>query len=380
MKVVHTFASHNIIWKERMYVQMLSALYAKKHYGNIHLYTTEMEAEQINKIGVPYTSIDTKLLNNVDTKVYGIPKMHTYREMDEPFLHIDTDSILFSKFDFDQIKSPFLFSHPDMIHLGNLKGTLGEHIPFLINNRDENLSSHNHFSINHIYLKLYIELFNKHSDDVKKNFNFTHIPNMSIVLVRDTDNFKIACNEAIKHYFENKEIIDKEEQACCYIEQLMIHQYLLVGNSNYKDLITKNETFLFKDVPLSITFETQSKTNASIYKTEFPFNFRTTSRCLCCNEQKLNEHVIESIDDIKNLLGFKFFGYTHFSFMQWYQLWQVIVINDIVETFGEDYAVNIHKYFSGIYPGLNLPKYSESELFYEKLTGKKIFTESSNLI
>jgi len=65
-----------------MYVQMLSALYAKKHYGNIHLYTTEMEAEQINKIGVPYTSIDTKLLNNVDTKVYGIPKMHTYREMD----------------------------------------------------------------------------------------------------------------------------------------------------------------------------------------------------------------------------------------------------------------------------------------------------------
>jgi hypothetical protein len=126
--------------------------------------------------------------------------------------------------------------------------------------------------------------------------------------------------------------------------------------------------------------QTQSKTNASIYKTEFPFNFRTTSRCLCCNEQKLNEHVIESIDDIKNLLGFKFFGYTHFSFMQWYQLWQVIVINDIVETFGEDYAVNIHKYFSGIYPGLNLPKYSESELFYEKLTGKKIFTESSNLI
>ena len=41
---------------------MLSALYAKKHYGNIHLYTTEMEAEQINKIGVPYTSINTELL------------------------------------------------------------------------------------------------------------------------------------------------------------------------------------------------------------------------------------------------------------------------------------------------------------------------------
>jgi hypothetical protein len=264
--------------------------------------------------------------------------------------------------------------------LGNLKGTLGEHIPFLINNRDENLSSHNHFSINHIYLKLYIELFNKHSEDVKKNFNFTHIPNMSIVLVRDTNNFKIACNEAIKHYFENKEIIDKEEQACCYIEQLMIHQYLLVGNSNYKDLIKNDETFLFKDVPLSITFETQSKTTSSIYKTEFPFNFRTTSRCLCCNEQKLNEHVIESIDDIKNLLGFKFFGYTHFSFMQWYQLWQVIVINDIVETFGEEYAINVNKYFKEIYSGLDLPKYSEAELLYEKFTNNKIFTKNTSVI
>lgn len=380
MKVVHTFASHNIIWKERMYVLMLSALYAKKHYGNIHLYTTEMEAEQINKIGVPYTSIDTKLLNNVDTKVYGIPKMHTYREMDEPFLHIDTDSIFFSKFDFDQIKSPFLFSHPDMIHLSNLKGTLGEHIPFLINNRYENLSSHNHYSINHIYLRLYLELFDKHPEEIKKNFNFTHIPNMSVVLVRDTDNFKIACDKAIKHYFENKEAIDKEEQSCCYIEQLMIHLYLLSGDSNYKDLVKKDETFFLKDVPLSITFDMLSKTNASVYKTEFPFEFRTTSRCNCCDEQKLAEHVVNSIDDLKRFLGFKFFGYTHFSFMQWYQLWQVIVINDIVETFGEEYAISINEYFKKIYPGLGLEKYSESELLYEKFTNKKIFTGRSNLL
>ena len=109
MKVVHTFASHNIIWKERMYIQMLSALYAKKHYGNIHLYTTEMEAEQINKIGVPYTSINTELLKDVDCTVYGVPKIYTYREMDEPFLHIDTDSVFFSKFDFNNIKEIYKY-------------------------------------------------------------------------------------------------------------------------------------------------------------------------------------------------------------------------------------------------------------------------------
>jgi hypothetical protein len=375
MKVVHTFASHNIIWKERMYIQMLSALYAKKHYGNIHLYTTEMEAKQINEIGVPYTSINIEILKNVDCTVYGVPKIYVYREMNEPFLHVDTDSVFFSKFDFENIKSPFMFSHPDMKHLSNLKGTLGEHIPFLINNKDKNLSSQNHFFINHIYLKTYINLFDKHSDEIKKNFNFTHIPNTSLVFVKDTINFKIACDQALNHYFENKEIIDIEEQSTCYTEQLMIHQYLLSGESNYKEFMEKDETFLFKDVPISITYETQSSTNASIYKTKFPFNFRTTSRCLCCNEQKLNEHVIESIEDIKNFLGFKFFGYTHFSFMQWYQLWQVIVINDMIETFGEEYAINIHNYFSKIYPDLNLPKHSESELLYEKLTGNKLFTK-----
>jgi hypothetical protein len=160
----------------------------------------------------------------------------------------------------------------------------------------------------------------------------------------------------------------------------MIHQYLLSGNSDYKELVKNDETFLFKDVPLSITLETQSKTNASIYKTEFPFNFRTTSRCLCCNEQKLNEHSIDSIEDIKKILNFKFFGYTHFSFMQWYQLWQVIVINEIVETFGEDYAINVHNSFIKSYSNLNLPVYSEAELLYEKLTNKKIFTKKSNIV
>jgi len=380
MKVVHTFASREIIWKERMYVLMLSALYAKKHYGNIELYTTEIESKQIESIGVPYTNINTGLLNNVDCTQYSLAKIYTYKEMNEPFLHIDTDSVFFTKFDFDIIKSPFLFSHPDMVHLSNLKGTLGEHIPYLINNKDQELNSHNHFSINSIYLKLYMDLFDKHSIDVKKNFNFTHIPNMSIVLIRDTDNFKIACEQAINHYFDNKDVIDKQEMGPCYIEQLMIHQYLLSGKSNYKEYVKSNETFLLKDVPLSITFEMQSKANASLYKTQFPFEFRTTSRCICCDEQKFAEHKIDSIDDLKRFLGFKFFGYTHFSFMQWYQLWQVIIINEIVETFGEEYVIKINNYFKRIYPGLGLEMYSESELLYEKLTNKKIFTEKSNLL
>ena len=33
-------------------------------------------------------------------------------------------------------------------------------------------------------------------------------------------------------------------------------------------------------------------------------------------------------------------------------------ILEIVEIFGEEYAINIHNYFSTIYPGLGLAKYS----------------------
>ena len=71
--------------------------------------------------------------------------------------------------------------------------------------------------------------------------------------------------------------------------------------------------------------------NAGVYK------IATEMRNLGHTVEVIDFLVYWPDDDIKNLLGFKFFGYTHFSFMQWYQLWQVIVINDIVETFIIDY-------------------------------------------
>ena len=52
MKVIHSFVSKEIIWKELAYTQMLSALLAQKHYGNIHFYTTEKHKEQIEAMGI----------------------------------------------------------------------------------------------------------------------------------------------------------------------------------------------------------------------------------------------------------------------------------------------------------------------------------------
>jgi hypothetical protein len=379
MKIIHTFASHDIIWKERFYIQMLSALYAKKHYGNIHLYTTEKELKQIENIGLEYTSVNTELLNNLDTKTYSLPKLYVYKEQIEPFLHIDTDSVFYYKFDFSKYKSPFIFSHPDMKHFGKIKGTLGEHIPLLINNMDSNLTNGDYHHINHTYLQLYLKFFNQHSEDIKRNFDFQHIPNMNIVYVNDVETFKSAVNDSINHYQENKQEIDSHNMGPHYIEQLMIHQHLLTKSKEYKESVKNNNTFVFKDVPLYITFDVAKTSSAKIVDTQFPFKFRTTSKCLCCDEQKFNKHKIESIEDIKNFLGFKFFGYTHFSFMQWYQLWQVLVIDELVNEFGQDVVLKAHNYFKRIYPSLDLPILSESEELYEKFTGNFIFSQKKVL-
>lgn len=382
MKIVHTFASYNTIWKERLYIQLLSALYAKKHYGNIHLYTTAQEAEQVEEIGIPYDSIDTSLFTESDRDCYSIPKLKTYSTIKEPYLHIDCDSVFYEKLDLDRLtqkKSPVIYSHPDMKHhskLGDVKFELGDHIPLLLNNRDEAITNHDYYWIHHVYLKLYLELFHTHSRDVKKYFDFKSIPNMSLVLVNDPESFSKASDMAIQHYKEYKDIIDGNEMGPCYIEQLMVHEYLLTISEDYRRRVAKKDIFFFKNVPLSITLKVQKKTKPNISETEFPFKFRVNDWCNCCKRNKgLKKHKMLTPESISEYFGFKFNGYTHFSFLQWNQIWQTIVINEIVTEFGVDYMIRAHKYFFDLYPKLNLPVYSEGELMYEKLTGNKIFTK-----
>jgi len=379
VKVIHTFASYKTIWKERLYVQMLSALYAKKNLGNIHLYTTEQEAEQINEIGIPYTSIDTSLFSDQDLTLYSLPKLMTYEAQTEPYLHIDCDSIFYDKVDLSLYlnkKSPFFFSHPDVKDFADIKGKLGKHIPLFINNRDEEISSGDYNWINLVYLKLYQQLLHKQDPSVKKYFDFSSIPNMNLVLVKEPEVFAEAVSKSLSHYFKNKNVIDKNEYGPCYIEQLMIHEYLLSLSKQYRKSVKKQKTFFFKNTPLSITRKVQAKSHASIEKTTFPFNFRVNNWCQCCGKAKgTKKYSIDFPEDIKKFFGYNFNGFTHLSFMQWYQVWQVIIINDIVENFGEEYVINAHKYFRKKYQQLNLPLVSEGELMYEKLTGNKIFTE-----
>ena len=74
MKVIHTYVDNQaIIWKELLYVQYLSAILAKKHYGNISFYGDSKVCQQLKILGLPYDEINDKLYF-VDLPGYGYAK------------------------------------------------------------------------------------------------------------------------------------------------------------------------------------------------------------------------------------------------------------------------------------------------------------------
>jgi hypothetical protein len=365
MKVVHTYSSRELIWKEQMYVMFLSALYAKRHYGNIDLYCSDIQEQQFKELPSLYSNIITNVASN-EFKIYSHPKLLTYLDQKEPFLHIDHDTVIYRKLKLGKV--PFKFSHPEIKQLLKRPGNLGVHIPLLFGGQDDDYNY-----VNKSYIELYKTLLDKIPEGIRENVDFEHIPNMNVTYVNDVETFNLAVRNSLDYYNANKTIVDNHEFGAHHIEQFMIHQQLRTLSKEYKKSIKKGKAFLQPKTPLAISMKSMQKLAPSIKDTKFPFKFLVYRSCECCKRVSILENKISSIEDIKEYFGYKFNGYTHFSFMQWYQLWQVIIINEIVEEFGVEYVQEIHKYFKKVYPEHDLPPLSEAEITYEKLSGKKIF-------
>ena len=366
MRVVHTYSSKEIIWKEQMYVMFLSALYAKKHYGNISLYCSEIQEQQFNKLPHLYTDIITDVASN-DFNIYSHPKLLTYLDQKEPFLHIDHDTVIYKKLKLGKV--PFKFSHPEIKQLLKRPGNLGVHIPLLFGGQDDDYNY-----VNKSYIELYKTLLNKIPDDIKEDIDFEHIPNMNVTYVNDVETFNLAVRNSLEYYNANKSTVDNHEFGAHHIEQFMIHQQLRTLSKEYKKSIKKGKAFLQPKTPLAISMKSMQKLAPSIKDTQFPFKFLVYTNCDCCKRVSIIENKLSSVESIKDYFGYKFNGYTHFSFMQWYQIWQVLIINEIVKEFGAEYVKEIHNYYKNIYPSLNLPLLSEGEELYQVLTGNKLFS------
>lgn len=348
MKVAHTYVDkHSMIWKENLYVQYLSLVLAKKHYGNITFYGDETACEQIRELELPYDEINDSVVKKDDADTWSVPKIKVYESMKEPFLHIDTDTLLFSKIELDTYQQDFLFSHIDMFTPeGNKKDELMKelyqyyfcNIPkvneeknkkttFMITmDADENVKDvvkREHYDVNYpfrsfvgeqhsqipsivlqglsnldeffymnkTYSKLFFDLMENINKTIFDNTHFQSIPNMNIVYVKNPEVFSKVCEETLKHYDKNKEKIDKEEFGSCYIEQLMLHAHLRMLDKTYKKSNNKNNHVIFDDNP-SIQIDPHNNI-AEVDKVQFPFRLRILNQthlsCSCCDEKMITK-------------------------------------------------------------------------------------------
>ncbi len=384
MQVVHTYIPTvpgeivpPIIWKELMYGQMLSALLAQREYGNITLYTNRVIARQIEEIGVPYTEINTSLLDGVVSKSYTYPKMRVFKELTLPYLHIDTDTYIFNKIDFTKSTSPVTYAHSDQhVDFQNLTSSPG--LSQYINN------------ISRCYTSLFFlhEEEHKHLDPV--NVDLFKIPNGNLTCVKDTALMRYATRRALEYYDRHKDVIDRNTYGGVYVEQMLIHLYMMQDNPKYYQSVMKNEHFVCDDVFMQFNYS--SKDNSVDYlHYKFPVNFKlhtlkdgflpeveanaqkVRAAGYRIEKQRYKEYSVADGEDLKKLFKDSFTGVLHPTFNKWAPFFECLAIGIIVEQFGEQYVRNVHNFYTTVWDKykINIPYMSRGELLYEEITGFK---------
>ena len=392
MKIIHTYVPNrfdpdnsgcNIIWKDLMYVQMLSVLLIKREYGSISIYTNDTIKNQILDIGVPYSEINTEVLNGTTSDLFSIPKLRIYSEIKEPFVHIDTDTLIYEKIDFSKFDSSVVYSHPDIrppLHKN------GDDKLFEIFSNYPSLSNTDSFfnSAKITYLDLFNKLNGDHSKFKLDNIRIGEIPNMNIVIVNDHNNFNKAAQMSLDHYIKNKDIIDNTKNGECYIEQLMIHLNMMEISEKYREDVSNKRNFILKDSPLMLDADFGSHLD----DLKFPFTILHNSHTdteidetisingvLYSRDREYHEHYgrttkVKSKEDLIKFFDFDFYGLSHLTFYKWSEIFQAIVIGYTIKNFGEEYVRSIYEYYKKIYPRVyGFPELSKGEKLYQDLTG-----------
>ena len=413
MKVVHSYVNkHDLIPKELIYVQYLSMLLARKHYKDISFYGDKNTCNVIRELGFEYYEINDTLLKLEDADTFSVVKLKVFESMGEPFLHIDTDTLLLNRIEFESYDKDYLFSHRDLTIPDNDKGETMKNLYFtwflnMLDRDDDVLKSeypfkeaitkfkghipenillsakelyHNYFLMDNYYTNLFFDIIEKVGKNVFDSVHFESIPNMNITYVRDFNKFRLATNEALKHYYENKKRIDLEPYGACYVEQFILHTQLRFIDQKYRKTSKKLKNFIFKDSP-TVQFD-EANIVERLDKITFPYTVHYNNdkhfKCHCCGEEIIsplsisgddyNQFTMESIDDVIKIVSQNFNGFLHLSHLKWTDLFQIYVIHMIRMMGGTEKIRQIHNFYKREYPLIDLPEMSRAEKLYEKLT------------
>lgn len=227
MKIIHTL--HNTLQDDWIYDPsnirciLLSYCSVRENYRNIHLYADQKSYELIKDLGLEYDSVTLDKHKDFKGKNFGVPKIITYADQTEPFLHIDHDTFLFKHFHIPTPKK-LVFAYPDrkigrfsMIRNGTGKG-LG-HTEMVA------------------FYETYVRTLSEHPEliprDLSNRINYSLIPNVSAFGGYDWETIADASVMLLRLYYKNPKIWDERYYNACVIEQLLMIPMMSLIDDSY---------------------------------------------------------------------------------------------------------------------------------------------------
>ena len=292
MKVIHTYipAGGTKLDKSLIYNLTLSVLLAKRHYHNIVLYTNNEIGTLIKKIGIPYSEINTEVLNGVDVKTFSIPKMLVYAVQDEPFIHIDLDTFIYDKIDFG---------------IQDIYSTYQEGTDQMIGYNESDVSFYN------TYVKNAFKIQDRLPPEFIKHVKFSEIMNMSVFGGHKYELIAEASKYCLDIYDKEREFFDSNYYNACIIEQLFItsalRMLLVEENKNVKEETSKSKfNFIFEKNPTIVNFKKGKEL-------EYPFEIESVDEVKEINdEHDLFRSALYEFNGFMHLCGYK--GFDKFMF------------------------------------------------------------------
>lgn len=221
MNFIHTFfpVGNTLMTKGLLNIMTLSVLSVKKHYPNSKfiLYTNEEVAKIVKNVGIPYDIINDELLEGLVTKTFSIPKLVVYSDQTEPYIHVDLDSFIFERMEFngDVIASFEEGKRPSGIFM-------------------------KHEEIYITYVEPIEEIKDKLPVNFYNNLTFDNIPNMCLFGGNDYKLISNASKLCLEIYNNNRLFFDSDYSRAAIIEQLFIGIAI-------KTLSSTKFTYLFND-------------------------------------------------------------------------------------------------------------------------------------
>lgn len=376
MKVIHTYATGNTggpIMKNNFFLAILSAYYAKKSYGNITLYGDRALIKPLQDLGFDY--LYDEIIEGEYHKAYlgawSMPKVMTFASINEPFMHIDTDTIFYKPIDFSKLDrhTANLFCYRDQAQKDFSDECDGDILTKFMT------QEWGYDAQYRTYLNYLFKYWNNLDPVFKAAFDMNSIPNMNIVYAQDYDLINEAAQLTIDFFNENKETLEKDRGAACFLEQLMVHQWMRVLDSDYKKASTAGDHVLYENEPFQRWDMDDFETNEEIgdYTNSYPFSYNYEKVCEECNVNHDIKVKINSESEIDKFYNDDMGGFFHMTNNKRAPLMQSYMYHQLERIIGLERIQEIWRYYHPFLTKIQHPTKDPGEYLFERHKQEKVF-------